>query len=551
MRKKLLFFGLLLCMLTVGLTPGLPAISAYAAETAVKITTDKDTYRVGDQVQVNGFSPTGKDITLKVIDSNKFMVHVDASYGKDNKGTFAFAFSIPATSATEMTIIAGYGSGQGEFDIRNIKIGSPAPTGPIGGPGGSLPNPPDTKTDNANNNSVSLTSAMKETVQADGITVSLEASKLSELLSKSSADAKVFVLEVKSAPNAVKAEFAYDVLQLLTSKNAAAVVQLQTGAGSYDLPIKQIDLAASAGQLGVDPKDLKVNITIQKVQGDNADAVKSIASKLGADVVVEPLEFSVTVVAGNGKSQEIAAFNTYIARSITLTKSVNPKTATGVRFNPETGTYSPVPTLFEGLKATFLRKGNSIYTVIDHPKTFGDLTSHWAKDDVETLASKLILNGIEEDKFAPNNRITRAEFAAMLVRSLGLDEVKATGFKDVAAADWFSGSVGASQKAGLINGYEDGTFKPDALISREQMATMVIRALKVAEKEVAVDASSLNKFADRNSVSSWSKDAVAQAITTGIVQGVTDTSFAPQDNATRAQGAAMLKRMLEYLKFIN
>jgi len=96
-------------------------------------------------------------------------------------------------------------------------------------------------------------------------------------------------------------------------------------------------------------------------------------------------------------------------RSFTLLNEVNPQTATGVLYNPATQTYTPVPTVFNGKEVTLLRQGNSIYTVIDNSKTFGDLAGHWAKTDVEMLASKLVVNGVSASEFAPDQQITRSE----------------------------------------------------------------------------------------------------------------------------------------------
>ncbi|MBP1991931.1 S-layer homology domain-containing protein [Paenibacillus eucommiae] len=551
MVKKIMMLCFMLCVCSASLSPGFAKNSIYAASADVKISTSAGKYAVGSQVQINGTSPAGKDITLKVIDNNSYIVHVDAIYAKDNNGTFQFIFTMPETRASSMNIIVGFGSGTGEFAIKKVDIGATF-TGGGGGPMG--PGSPDNSTNNPNtpsNGIMQLADAANEVVKGNEVTVTFDAAKITELVSKATSTTLEYALKVKAAASVVKVELTPEVLALLTSKNAASVLHLQTGAGDYKLPINQIDLAAVSKQMGLELKDVKVSIVINRTQGESAEAINAFAAQLGAEVLAAPVEFSVTVVGSNGMSQEISVFSTYIAHTIHLSKETDPNTAIGVWYNPDTNTFSPVPTIFDGLNAILYRKGNSLYSVIQHAKTFGDVAGHWAKSDVELLASKLIVNGVADSKFAPDKLITRAEFSALLVRSLGLAEVKAEGFKDVAAADWFSGSVGASQKAGLIDGYEDGTFKPNAMITREQMVTMIIRALKVSDKEVALDQSVLNKFADGASISSWSKEAVAKSITAGIVQGMTDTTFAPQQNASRAQGTVMLKRMLQYLKFIN
>ena len=86
------------------------------------------------------------------------------------------------------------------------------------------------------------------------------------------------------------------------------------------------------------------------------------------------------------------------------------------------------------------RNGNSIYAVVSSTKTFDDITKHWAKLDIELLASKLIVNGSTAIHFSPDANITRIEFTALLVRALGLSpDPSAAIFKDTKVEDWFAG----------------------------------------------------------------------------------------------------------------
>ncbi|MFD0681670.1 MULTISPECIES: S-layer homology domain-containing protein [unclassified Paenibacillus] len=558
--KKSLIPGVILGLLAVSLTPIAPTAfiaSAYAATTPVTISTTNTSYVVGSQLHITGSSPAGKDITFKMVDSTGYVIHVDAIYGKDNNGQYSFDFTLPSNKTGTMTIIAGYGGASGEFALKNITVNNPSSTetggSRGGGGGGGVYIPPTTSqpTDNSTG-TVNLTAAIKESLSNGVVTVTFDSSKLTELMSSSATSAsKVFVLDVKETGNTVKTELTTQVLSLLASKNEDVVLQVQTSTGAYNLPIKQLDVASIAREQGVSASDVKIVISMDKLQADKAAAVNSTASKQGWQVLSVPVDFTVSIVSSDGTSKPINSFTRYVERSIPVQSTVNPKTATGVMYNEANGTFSPVPTLFTGVNATLFRKGNSIYTIIDNPKTFSDISGHWAKNDIELLASKLIVNGIENDKFAPDNNITRAEFAALLVRSLAVEEVKATGFTDVTSANWFSGAVGAAKAAQLIAGFEDGTFQPNAKITREQMVTMIIRAFQFAGKEVSSDSAVINKFTDRADISDWSKDAVAKSIAAGVIQGMTDTTFAPHENATRAQATLMLERMLQYLQFIN
>src|SRR5690606_14231730 len=96
-------------------------------------------------------------------------------------------------------------------------------------------------------------------------------------------------------------------------------------------------------------------------------------------------------------------------------------------------------------------------------KTFADLNGHWAKNDVELLASKLIVNGVSEADFAPDDSITRAEFTALMVRALGIKmniNVENTKFQDVTIDSWYASAIEAGVQAGLVDGISDNRFAP-------------------------------------------------------------------------------------------
>ncbi|MDR6553159.1 polysaccharide lyase family 8 super-sandwich domain-containing protein [Paenibacillus qinlingensis] len=204
---------------------------------------------------------------------------------------------------------------------------------------------------------------------------------------------------------------------------------------------------------------------------------------------------------------------------------------------------------------TMLRNGNSIYAIAESHKTFSDLVEHWARTDIELLASKQIVHGVTKMNFAPERSMTRAEFVALLIRGLGLpEELKATHFTDITREDWFAGAIGAAVKAGLIDGYVDGTFQPEGTITREQMAVLIVRAMRIVrgtEQAAVTLAQALSRFSDRNAISDWAAAAVDEAVATNILSGVSDTEFEPLAEATRAQATVILKRMLQQLNFIN
>jgi len=148
--------------------------------------------------------------------------------------------------------------------------------------------------------------------------------------------------------------------------------------------------------------------------------------------------------------------------------------------------------------------------------------------------------------FKPGATVTRAEFATMLVNALGQNTAGTTGqFTDVTPDSWCYNSVNTAVYAGLVSGTGDHLFAPNAAITREQMAVMVAKALGI--NAPATDGTELSAFSDRSAVSSWAVSGMAEAVKAGIVSGMTADTLAPNDNATRAQAAAMVYKMLSVL----
>ncbi|WP_159881007.1 5'-nucleotidase C-terminal domain-containing protein [Paenibacillus puerhi] len=366
------------------------------------------------------------------------------------------------------------------------------------------------------------------------------------------------VLNLAGVDGAVKVELPAAALQEAVGKKADAVIQVKTKGQSYDLPLSVLKLGELAAQLGVSPREVTISVAIEALRGDEAKEVSAAAARSGLSLLADAISFTITAEAG-GKSAEVNNFGaTYVTRTITIPRSVDRNQATAVVYDPTTGELAFVPSVFEVAGGrtivTMKRNSNSIYTVVNYEKTFADLNSHWSQQDVELLASKLVVRGQTEVGFAPDSRITRAEFASLLVRALGLknDSQAASGMKDVQASDWFAGALGAASKAGLMEGFEDGAFRPEATITREQMAVMISRAMTVAGKSKSqAKPEAASRFTDFSQIQQWAVDAVAESVGAGIVQGTPANTFEPAQSATRAEAAVMLKRLLQSVEFIN
>jgi hypothetical protein len=338
-----------------------------------------------------------------------------------------------------------------------------------------------------------------------------------------------------------------------------AAISIQAGKYGYVLPVDAIQLVDVAKSLGTDVKDLKIVVSIEQINGTESRVIEDRSLVAGVKLLAAPVDFHVSV-EGNGKTQVIDNFgSTYVSRSVVIDGSVNIDQTTVLLYDPATGGLTFVPATFKfedgQTTVTIIRNGNSIYTIAETNKSFKDLAQHWAKADIEKLASKMIVSGVSKDVFSPDRRMTRAEFVTLLVRGLGLTEDRsAPHFADISSSDWFIGSVGAAVKAGLIDGFEDGTFQPDETLTREQLAVLMVRAMATVNGKVKASVNSehtLNQFTDRNAISSWAVTAVGEALNMNIISGMTDTAFEPSTEASRAQASVMLKRVLQHLGFMN
>lgn len=193
----------------------------------------------------------------------------------------------------------------------------------------------------------------------------------------------------------------------------------------------------------------------------------------------------------------------------------------------------------------------SYYAVMSYFKTFDDIQKSWAQAYIETLASRRIINGITASSYAPNDQITRAAFAKLLVTMAGLDYMNTkTIFSDVPDKAWYAGYVRAAYNAGLVTGYANQTFEPDANISREEMVAMVMNLygyMTGIDYKQVYSGEGLT-FLDNDRIQSWAKSPVEGAVTLNIVSGKLGNRFYPKDYATRGEAAKIIKILMDLME---
>lgn len=176
------------------------------------------------------------------------------------------------------------------------------------------------------------------------------------------------------------------------------------------------------------------------------------------------------------------------------------------------------------------------------PEGFTDLGNvAWAREAINALADKGIISGRSEHIFDPDANITRAEFATIIVKAFGFEDENANAdeFADVSENDWYYSFVAAAYNNGIINGYDNGTFGSSDNITRQDMAVIIYRAAKAAGIEID-EVNEAKNFDDNDFIAAYAREAIDTLVKAGVINGISETEFAPAANATRAQAAKMI-----------
>jgi hypothetical protein len=168
-----------------------------------------------------------------------------------------------------------------------------------------------------------------------------------------------------------------------------------------------------------------------------------------------------------------------------------------------------------------------------------DIAGHWSREAVNALAARGIVHGFPDGAYRPDAAVTRAQFAAILANALGWGEAPDTvlPFKD-RIPDWAAPGIRAAVARGVVAGYPDGRFMPDKVITRAEMASLIDRALKLGDGECPV-------FNDAKDVPAWAEPAVRRAGAAGLMQGAGGL-FRPLATATRGETAALILKTLAF-----
>lgn len=365
-------------------------------------------------------------------------------------------------------------------------------------------------------------------------TVKVDQNKMSEQL-KNAKDS--VVIPVTSKTDTASAQLVVQNVENMAARSITLTVKANDV--NYEIPAGSVDTAAILKNLGAsDSAKVPLNVTISKLS-NNAVTIKD------GTLMVAPVAFTITATY-NGKNVEVEKFENYVQRVIEIPSGVDPKKITTAVVVEENGTQRHVPTEVYSVGGKWYAKINSItnstYALIQSNASFTDSKGKWYGAIATEMASRKIMNGNGKNMFVGDLSITKAEFAAILVRALGLPANGTSTFSDVSASEWYSGAVATAAQYGLVIGNGKNNFNPNAAITRQQAMLMLQRAAALTEfRGVSGD---LDSFSDANNVSSWAKDAAKWSIGSGIIQGV-DGKLNPTANITRAESATIILRLLQ------
>ncbi|WP_152395260.1 S8 family serine peptidase [Paenibacillus guangzhouensis] len=382
---------------------------------------------------------------------------------------------------------------------------------------------------------------------ADGVTtVTIADSDLKKAVESAGSSSAAFILTGSAnAGTATKLTLTAEQIKQLQAMPSKNVMVVSAAGSAISIPVS-VFTKAPAGQ--------GFELVVKQVE----DAKAKFAAKLpGAKVLGTPVAFEASWVKDSTRTAVQVPHATFIKRSFSIPGTVEPNTA-GVLFE-ESGLITPVASVFTPQKdgttiVTVSRPGFSLFAAVSRTVKFDDIAASWAASDITALANKLIIDGTSETSFAPKNNLTRAEFTALLVRSLGLrTNSAAPTFSDVKGFEWYASDIAAASQAGLIQGLGNGQFAPNANVTRQELTVILARALKLTGIELKASNPSFQGYSDDDQISDYAKESVKALSSAGIIDGddAQKGQFLPTMATTRETVAAALHQLLTKIKFID
>ena len=382
--------------------------------------------------------------------------------------------------------------------------------------------------------------------------ITIDDEKLNDILEQEKPGLKV-VIPMFNNSEVVKASLNGHIVNDMESKKAT--LEIRTNNANYILPASQINIKEISEKFGkkIDLKDIDVEISISEPTDSTASIVENVAKEGGFEVVAPAVEFTIKCTY-KGQPIMVSKFDSYVSRRVIIREGVDPKKITTGIVVGSDGTKHQVPTKVVVIDGVYYAKisslTNSTYAVIYNPIEFDDVANHWAKEAINNMGSRMVVEGVGDNKYDPDSSISRGEVTAIVVRALGLKEgVGEQTFTDVSEFDWFCGYCETAVSYGLISGFGDGTFKPNDETTREQVMAIIAQAMDITGLEIEMTEIEMEEllsgYSDVFSISNYAKTSIVKCVKTGIVNGRSGNMLAPQNSISRAEIAVIIESLLQ------
>ncbi|GBG05792.1 hypothetical protein PAT3040_00277 [Paenibacillus agaridevorans] len=323
------------------------------------------------------------------------------------------------------------------------------------------------------------------------------------------------------------------------------IVRIKKDSATLTLPKEVLE---ALGNLASWEQESYIEIQLKPVE-ENMPPVPSTNHSEKYRMVLPLMDCNLSLVLQDGTVKKLPSFPVPVVLSFSLNQNTDKDLLGIYHYNEQTrkwgyirSTYYPAENEISASLFHF-----SPYTVMEYVKSFDDVPeTNWVFRTLQILSAKYIVNGVTETAFHPTGSTTRAEFTAMLVRTLGLDsESISLPFDDVVEGVWYEKDIAAAYKAKLVNGVSVNRFAPNAKMTREEMAVLLLRAYQYKNPiQELSDETLLLSFKDRDEISNWAKKDVSRAIALGLMQGKGNGRFDPKSDAARSETAKAIYNLL-------
>lgn len=348
-----------------------------------------------------------------------------------------------------------------------------------------------------------------------------------------------------------------NVLQITKEAESGEITVVGTArkaSAEYKINLKKLVLSISISAVssitiptGGTPKQVTLNAEVKDQAGNRIDAPVTWSLLEGyPGVFLEGNQLKISRSASAGTIVILAeAGGAEAQHSIELKENTSGSGSSGGSGgggggSRPTATPTPTPLPTETPEPTQPQKPTA------RPDSFTDLDEdHWAYEPIYGLVEKGIIKGYEDGSFRPDNSIKREEFVKVIVEAFSMDpEMGELPFTDVRKDDWSYPYLCAAVKSGMIQGVSPKEFGYGQDVTREDAAVILERILQISGMELPAENEKIS-FSDENDIADYAKEAVEKMQTAGILNGLPDGSFAPKQQAARAEICAMVAKLLE------